>query len=318
MSSFTRVGLVGRFGGTKGSSNPALWQTMAEIVNSLYVVNKLDYLYVDEDTFESFREEFTELTRNHHRHFVTSATKKIMNENCEALIVVGGDGTMLHVAHTTPKPILLGVNLGRVGFITDIPAQDACWMVSELIANSEEGKLREYGLLEANAIAGQGKHKIFSMNRVMNEFHISRATSKLLELNVYIDDAFAFHVRADGLLISTPVGSTAYSLAAGGSIMSPKCDTLQIVPMMPQTLSHRPLIVSGESEIALEVKSGIAMIEGDGQDNGLNTLYEGAFINIRYSAEKIRMLKPSSYSYYETLRTKLNWHLEAGTKPIDN
>lgn len=315
MSSFTRVGLVGRFGGAKGSSNPALWQTMAEIIQSLYAVNNLYQLCVDQKTWLAFKDEFDEIVKHHNKRFIVPVDTDFLNGQCEVLIVVGGDGTMLHVAHTTPKPILLGVNLGRVGFITDIPAQNACWMVSELIADPEIGKLRECGLLEA--IASDNKSTLFYMNRVLNEFHISRATSKLLELNIYIDDAFAFHVRADGLLVSTPVGSTAYSLAAGGSIMAPSCDALQIVPMMPQTLSHRPLIVSGDKTIKLEVKSGVAMVEGDGQESGTH-LQEGAFINIRYSAEKIRMLKPASYSYYETLRTKLNWHLEAGTKPIDN
>jgi len=318
MSEIQTVGLIGRFGGASGASNPELFRTISSII--VWLTESGYDVRVHNDTINDFKERFNDAGNwcSDPSKIIRARTDQL--NACDVVVVVGGDGTMLHAVHTLDHPALIGVNLGRVGFITDIPSKHAGAVVRDLIRHPEFGKVRQFGLLEGIAYkAGYKENEDFEfiVDRILNEFSITRATSKLLELEVFINHAHAFHVRADGLLVSTPTGSTAYSLAAGGSIMAPGEDLLQIVPMMPQTLAHRPLIVPGRDRvIKVAVKQGLAKVEADGREMG--RLDVGDEINIYYSSDRVTMLKSPGYSYYDTLRTKLNWHLEAGTKPHEN
>jgi NAD+ kinase len=315
---YKRVGILGRFGGASGASNPELLKTIQSII--CWLEDNLQPIYVHEDTIADFADTFANAhTWSNSPQQIIPADDDLLNE-CDAVVVVGGDGTMLHAVQVLNGPVLIGVNLGRVGFITDIPAKHAGGTVRDLIQDPSLGKLRGYSLLHAVASRDGWPDKRnafhFCAERVMNDIVITRDTSKLLELEVFVRKAHAFHVRGDGLLVSTPMGSTAYSLAAGGSIMAPGAEMLQIVPMMPQTLAHRPLIVSGDDlYVRIEVKNGVAKVEADGKNVG--TLNKGDQIEIQYD-ETVQILRSPSYSYYDTLRTKLNWHLEAGTKPHEN
>ena len=233
-------------------------------------------------------------------------TRKDMGAHCDLIIVVGGDGSLLHAARDFVDfdiPIL-GVNLGRLGFLTDIAPQQLEQSVHEVVRGNSvatrrfllEGVLIRDGNEIANGIA-------------LNDIVLRpRGSIRMIEFSLRIDDQYVYTQRADGLIVSTPTGSTAYALSGGGPIIHPKLDAIDIVPINPHTLSNRPIIVSGgaELEVVIERDSNVpAQLIFDGQEYVDTEL--GDHIHIRKKAKELRILHPVEHDFYATCRTKLNW-----------
>ena len=224
-------------------------------------------------------------------------------------IIMGGDGTMLAAARqlATSHVAMIGINHGRLGFITDIPLGSADEAITRVLngAYVEDERM----LLEGRVM--RGDEMIFS-GLALNDVIINRAgRGGMIELRVECNGAFMHSQRADGLIIATPTGSTAYALSAGGPILHPQVNALVLVPVAPQTLSNRPITLPDDSVLNItirtlgRVESG-ASVHFDMQ--ALSNCQEGDRIDVRRSPHRVRFLHPQGYSYFSTLRSKLNWN----------
>ncbi|MBL0089474.1 MAG: NAD kinase [Ideonella sp.] len=224
---------------------------------------------------------------------------------CDLAVVVGGDGTMLGIARELAKHNLplVGINQGRLGFITDIPIGQFREALAPMIAGDFEEEHR--AMLESEV--WRDDECIFSALS-MNEVVVSRgATASMVELRVDIGDEFVANLRADGLIVASPTGSTAYALSAGGPIMHPGISGWLVVPIASHTLSNRPIVLPDSGEVRITVVAGRdASANFDMQ--GLASLLHGDQIRVRRSAHKVRFLHPRGWSYYATLRRKLRWY----------
>jgi len=221
-------------------------------------------------------------------------------------IVLGGDGTLLGAARRIGRfgVPLLGVNLGGLGFLTGIPLSGLYPAVEMML---EEKLTREPRImLQARVIRDEREVCCFY---VLNDVVVNKRTlARIIDLNVSINGTFLTTFRADGLIISTPTGSTAYNLSAGGPILYPTMETFVLTPICPFTLTNRPLLVPESSIITIELgkkAEGTAILTFDGQV-GFNFNY-GDKVSIFKSDERIVLLKPPEYNFFEVLRTKLMW-----------
>lgn len=234
------------------------------------------------------------------------ATWQTIGETANLVIVVGGDGSMLYAARlmASYNIPLLGVNRGYLGFLTDIQPQQVTEKVSEVL-NGEYTQERRF-LLEAD-IDGENNKERYS--DALNDIVLYPGEiSRMIEFEVYINDSFVYSLRGDGLIISTPTGSTAYSLSAGGPIMSPSINAISLVPMFPHTLSSRPISIDAESKVDIvfsQANENEARLSCDGQVRF--PVAPGEKICIRKRKEDLWLLHPKDYDYFSLLRTKLGW-----------
>ena len=228
-------------------------------------------------------------------------------DSADVGVIFGGDGTMLVNAKDLSKHDipLLGVNLGRLGFITDVPVTLEHEKIIDLLES-------ESYTIEARSMLSmlQGRQT------ALNEVTISRSTGRILEFQVSIDGEFAYLARGDGLLISTPTGSTAYALSAGGPIIHPTAKVFEVVPMFPQTLSCRPLVINDTSTVRFELVKGDAKVYSDGSE--VDQITDGAVLYVEKSKHSVKIIHPqtpeATYNYYFTLREKLNWQRLPGQR----
>jgi NAD+ kinase len=228
-----------------------------------------------------------------------------IGEHCDLGLVVGGDGTMLGIGrqlarHGVP---LIGVNQGRLGFITDIPQDLFRTVLPPMLAGEYEADDRT--LMHARVMRdGRCVFDALAMNDVV----VNRgATSGMVELRVEVDGHFVANQRADGLIVASPTGSTAYALSAGGPLLHPSNPGWVLVPIAPHTLSNRPIVLPDAVEIAVELVAGRdASANFDMQS--LASLLHGDRISVRRSQHKVRFLHPKGWSYFDTLRKKLHWY----------
>ncbi|MEO8060193.1 MAG: NAD kinase [Burkholderiales bacterium] len=228
-----------------------------------------------------------------------------LGRECDLAVVVGGDGTMLGIArqlarHGTP---LVGINTGRLGFITDLPAGQFAESLAPMIAGDYEEERRT--MLEGGV---QRDGELIFEGFAMNDVVVSRGgAASMVELKVEIGDEFVANLRADGLIIGSPTGSTAYALSAGGPILHPGIAAWVLVPIAPHDLSNRPIVLPDTGEIGIEIVAGRdASVSFDMQS--LASLLHGDRISVRRSAHQVRFLHPRGWSYYATLRRKLHWN----------
>lgn len=224
---------------------------------------------------------------------------------CDLGLVVGGDGTMLGIGrHLARYGVpLIGINQGRLGFITDIPLENYQETLTPMLHGQFEEDHRS--LLHGKVI--RDNHCVFDA-LAMNDVVVNRgATSGMVELRVEVDGHFVANQRADGLIVSTPTGSTAYSLSAGGPLLHPSIAGWVLVPIAPHTLSNRPLVLADASEIAIEIVSG-RDASASFDMHSLASLMHGDRITVRRSAHHVRFLHPRGWSYFDTLRKKLHWN----------
>jgi len=223
----------------------------------------------------------------------------------DALVVLGGDGTMLAASHVVEKPIpVLGVNFGSLGFLTEITLPELYPALEGVLSGSY--RFEERRMLHAVVRRGGNPQ---SEGDVLNDVVVSKATfSRIIELDVAVDGAFVSSFRADGLLVSSPTGSTAYNLAAGGPILHPALAAVVLTPICPHMLSHRPLVVSDAVTIEVslrDARDGDVQIMLDGQQGF--PLAPQDTVTVTRSAHAIRLVKAPERDYFEVLRTKLKW-----------
>ena len=237
-------------------------------------------------------------------HGIVLADSVELARMCDLLMVIGGDGTVLKVARDTAgsNTPLLGVNAGRLGFLTTASTDALKLATNNLWAGNFT--IDPMPLVEASGTFGGKKIKAQALNDIL----ISRgANPRLIEMNVTIDGEPLTTYRSDGLIVATPAGSTAYSLAAGGAVVTPRAEVLTLNPVCPQALSNRPLIVSFSATIEVTILKHRAesYLSADGQM--LTELVTGDQVTIRRSRQKARLVRLEGHSFFETLRHKLHW-----------
>jgi len=237
-------------------------------------------------------------------HYEALSTTEI-GARCDLAVVVGGDGTMLGIARELAKHNLplVGINQGRLGFITDVPIDRFKESLEPMLAGDYE---EEHRTMLDGSVWRDGERIFESLS--MNDVVVSRgATAGMVELRVDIGSDFVANLRADGLIIASPTGSTAYALSAGGPILHPGIAGWVLVPIASHTLSNRPIVLPDHGEVRIEIVAGRdASANFDMQS--LTSLLHGDQVRVRRSAHKVRFLHPRGWSYYATLRRKLRWY----------
>jgi NAD+ kinase len=249
-------------------------------------------------------------TANHHQiSDISSLSLADISQSCDLAIVMGGDGTMLGFGrqlapHGVP---LIGINQGRLGFITDI----ALDQIENTLQPMLHGAYEEDHRVLMHGQVWRDSQCVFDA-LALNDVVVNRgATSGMVELRVSVDGHFVANQRADGLIIATPTGSTAYALSAGGPMLQPSLAGLVMVPIAPHTLSNRPLVLADPAEIVIELVAGRdASANFDMQS--LASLHIGDQVKVRKSPHHAVFLHPRGWSYFDTLRQKLHWN-EGGT-----
>lgn len=227
-----------------------------------------------------------------------------LTREVDLLMVFGGDGTMLRVARETAgsRTPVIGINVGALGFLTDVQAHQLPLALKQIWAG--ETILESRPLIEATGRAGTNAIR----ETALNDFVISRgAAPRLIDLEVAVNGESLTRYRCDGLIVCTPTGSTAYSLSAGGAVVSPAADVFTLTPICPHTLSNRSVIVSLDSKVQVKVVSQRVdtVLTADGQR--IIPLASDDVVTIRRSRHNIRLLHLAGSSFFETLRRKLNW-----------
>ena len=287
MDQFRNVGLVGRMGSRK------VVETLKRLIK--FLINQHCSVIMDEAT--------ADLIPGHHAQ---TASKKMLGEICDLIVVVGGDGSLLGTAREVAgsNVPVLGINRGRLGFLTDITPAELEVQVGEVL----EGKYIEESRFLLDVYVKRDGDPIgygCALNDVV--LHPGKST-RMIGFDLYIEGQFVHSQRADGLIVATPTGSTAYALSAGGPIMHPRLDAVVLVPMFPHTLSSRPIVVDGNSEIKIvidERNTIYPQVSCDGQ--GHIAAAPGDVVNIGKKPQKLRLIHPMNHNFYQICRDKLGW-----------
>ncbi|WP_028581365.1 NAD(+) kinase [Desulfogranum japonicum] len=241
----------------------------------------------------------------------TFAPRRVIGEFADLVIVIGGDGTLLGVARDMLQfdiP-LLGVNSGRLGFLTDVAPEKTKSVLLNILA----GKcIEEQRCLLKGRIKRKGKwlqHAVAINDIVLR----SGLSLHMMEFELSIDGEFVYNQRSDGLIVSTPTGSTAYALSAGGPLIHPGLNAMVLVPMFPHTLTSRPLVIDGDSRICIRAGNDNEMVLQVSYDSqSCLEMLQGDELEIKKISRKFRLLHLEDYSYYEICRSKLGWGSRLG------
>ncbi len=227
-----------------------------------------------------------------------------MGRLADVAVVLGGDGTMLYAARRLAEfgVPLAGVNRGRLGFMTDIAHDDMLAGMGDLLAGSFAAESRI--LLEA--VIWRAGEPVFR-NLALNEVVVNKGDlGRMIEMRVEVDGEFLYLVRADGLIVATPTGSTAYALSANGPILHPGVSGIAIVPLCPHALSNRPITIADDSRVDITlVSSQHGRVHVDGQARF--DVHSGDCVRIARATQAVTLLHPPGYNYYAMLREKLHW-----------
>ncbi len=284
---FETIGLIGKFG------DPSVGDALLTMHSFLCKLHRR--VLVDRDTASLLSEIPVE-----------ACDRNELGRRCDLAIVVGGDGTLLNAArsmadHGVP---LVGVNLGHLGFLTDITPADMCESLERILAGDYQ--IEERFLLDC-AVERNGEW--IRQGPAFNEVVVYKwNVARMIELETYIDGKFVNKLRADGLIVASPTGSTAYALSAGGPIVHPGLSAIVIVPICPHSMSNRPLVVSSDSEIEIVVSATTrdhSRVTCDGQVN--YELEVGDRVTIRRKDHTISLLHLPHHNHFELLRAKLHW-----------
>ncbi len=285
---FSKIGIIGKHGEAQRVCKAL--QTLSK-----FLVESGKEVLVDSATAELVPEL---------EHEVVS--RKELGEQSDVCIVVGGDGTLLNAARCLARydVPLIGVNLGRLGFLTDISIEEMIPNLQNIF--SGEYKEEPRGLLQAS-IYRQGE--LINASIAFNDVVVHKWNgARMLEYETYIDGKFINTTRSDGLIVSTPTGSTGYALSGGGPILHPCLHAIVMVPICPHTMTYRPIVVYADSTIVITVKDcnqAEAQVTCDGQIN-LGLQPEDKIEITRYE-KPVKLIHPVSYDYYSILRAKLHW-----------
>ena len=237
---------------------------------------------------------------------VNECTREELSSRCDLVIVVGGDGSILNVAKfiASDQVPVIGINRGKLGFLTDVLPNE----IETNIANVLNGdySVDKRFLLDVVARRGTTEHNLGSaLNDVV--LHPGKA-AQMIEFELFIDDKFVYSQESDGLIVSTPTGSTAYSLSAGGPIMHPHLNAIVLVPMYPHSLNSRPIVIDGDSEIKLIVAAKESLepqLSCDGEV--LYTAVAGDEFLVTKKTVPLQLIHPPNHSFYQACRSKLGW-----------
>ena len=286
---FERVGIFGKYNGIQS------WETIDKLLQHLLSLKKT--VYLDSASCSDFP---------HQRYGVEVIERDSLGECIDIAVVVGGDGTFLDVARSIvdQKIPILGINLGRLGFLTDISPIDMTNIIDEVMHNNFEFEERN---LISVVIECDGKVEFSGL--AFNDVVIHKTDSpRMIEFETFVDGRFLNSQRSDGMIVSTPTGSTAYALSAGGPILDPRLDVMSLVSINPQTMSTRPYVIPGTSEVVIrphENCNGLAQIICDGQIT--HHIAVNHKTTITRHKQFIRMLHPKGHDHFELLRAKLHW-----------
>ncbi|MGR2737789.1 NAD(+) kinase [Billgrantia sp. Q4P2] len=289
---FKNIGLIGRLGSTK------VVETLKRLLR-----------FLDERGLHVIVEDRTATVLLDHGH--PEASRRTLGELCDLVVVVGGDGSLLGAARTLchSGTLMLGVNRGRLGFLTDISPDELEERVGQVLDGQfevEERFLLDAELYRDGTLVGSGD----ALNEVV--LHPGKAV-RMIEFELFIDKQFVCSQRSDGLIMATPTGSTAYALSGGGSIMHPKLDVIELVPMFPHTLSSRPIVIDAASEIHVhigETNQTYPHISCDGQTRAVAKPDD--ILVVRRKPQRVQLVHPLGHNFYEVLRSKLGWSNRLG------
>lgn len=243
---------------------------------------------------------------------VTAVAKPKLVDLCDLIVVLGGDGTLLSIARLMRKRSvpLLGINMGTLGFLTEVNHLDAK-KVLDAILDGKKPLIQERTLLECTFMRG---NKVVFQGPIVNDVVISKgAIARIISIRVALNGKAVNTVRADGLILSTPTGSTAYSLAAGGPILEPSVGGVILAPICPHSLTQRPIVMSDRNEIELSLtqQPGEVVLTLDGQDV-FEMKKEDRVIVRRFAKHPLRLISTPGRDYFSLLREKLSF----GTKDV--
>jgi len=299
MEQFRNIGLMGRPG------NTTVVDTL-EYLRDRLILRGL-HVILDEDTAALMPDSGLQV-----------CSRAMLGESCDLIIVVGGDGSLLHAARNLArfkKPVL-GINRGHLGFLTDVSPDEIDAKLGAVLAGDYRIDQRSLLSLEVRS-GGSRVGEGIALNDVVLQ---AGKAVHMLEFELYIEGQFVYRQRSDGLIIATPTGSTAYALSGGGPIMHPRLDAVVLVPMHPHTLSSRPIVVDGNSEIKILICSEnlLPLVSADGQP-GI-ALRGGDWVYITKHPHRLQLLHPPGYDFYAACRTKLGWssHLTDPRKGSNN
>ena len=281
---FKKIGIF-----VKENSSKSVDKNALDSMLSLFI-NKNIKLYIDESTdYKNDKAKYLP-----HKEFT---------ENIDLLVIFGGDGTLLNSArqYLEYEIPILGINMGNVGFLTDIKVENFHISMQEILDGSYQ--IEERNLVSANF----NDNHLYGLNEVVVH---SGAYAQLMRYRLNVNDKVVYEQRSDGLIIATPTGSTAYSLSAGGPIIHPSLDVWTIIPMLPQSISSRPFVISSNEKVEMELFEGPcknAKICVDGQ-NDIDVPY-GVNISISKTKKTLKLVHPKDNDFFEACREKLGWSL---------
>ncbi|AUL48144.1 NAD(+) kinase [Bordetella trematum] len=252
----------------------------------------------------------TDTARNTGLHDYAVATLQEIGESASLAVILGGDGTVLGAArHLAPYGVpLIGINHGRLGFITDIPLQDTQAALTRVLDGNYQ--IEERSLLQGSVWRGDAE--MFSAC-ALNDVVLNRAgRGGMIEMRVELDGVHMYTQRADGLIIATPTGSTAYALSAAGPLLHPGLNAMVLVPVAPQSLSNRPIVIPDTGVLSMTLTASGRVETGASVHFDMQTwsdLQPGDRITVQRSPHTARLVHPQGYSFFSTLRRKLHWNL---------
>lgn len=239
-------------------------------------------------------------------HGMHVATMPEIAQACDLVITVGGDGTLLNAARELVNfdVAILGINLGRLGFLVDVSPVDMQERLTEIF---DGDYLEEHRMMLTSTIYHENQDP--SISDAFNDVVIHKwDVARMIETETYINGRLLNRMRGDGLIVSTPTGSTAYALSGGGPIIEPDMNAIVLVPICPHSMSYRPIVVDGDSTIEILVCEGPhtkAQVTCDGQIN--MGLVSGDKVMIQRKPKAVRLIHPVQHDHYEILRAKLHW-----------
>ncbi|MDY6821499.1 MAG: NAD(+)/NADH kinase [Deferribacterota bacterium] len=271
------------------------------VVNLLEEIVKL----LDESNIEVLYDKRAASILNLSNH----SSEEDIREGSDLVIVLGGDGTLISAVRIVgDKEVpIMGINMGRLGFLTEIRAGEAVNMLKNVI----KGDYCAENRMKLHCDLFENKQSKFATD-VLNDIVINKgALARMIDVELFIDDHFVNSLRADGVIFSTPTGSTAYNLAAGGPIIYPTLNSIIITPICPHSLTHRPIVVSRRSKIVVVMKNSNEQIylTCDGQI-GQKLKNNDIKLNITQSSHNVKLITPKNRSYYSLLREKLGWGIK--------
>ncbi|MFN7096418.1 MAG: NAD(+) kinase [Gammaproteobacteria bacterium] len=284
---FNNVGLIGRY---RGNFNI---DTLQSIIN--FLKKQQVNVVLEQET----------ATALHEKSF-TAVPREQLSLHCDLIIVVGGDGSLLGAARYAVQndvPVL-GINRGTLGFLADIKPDDIESKIGDILAGNY---LEEKRFLLNTTI--HHDNKVLARYDALNDVVLMPGDiPHMIEFDIFINEQFMCSQKADGIIVTTPTGSTAYALSGGGPILHPKLDALALVPVFPHKLSSRPIVVNGDSVIKIVIKpqnESAPKVSCDSQERV--AVPAGGYIRIVKKPQQLRLIHPVGYNYFETLRSKLGW-----------